>query len=143
MKKLLAIILAILTMFTFTACSSDSDNTIPPTEPEQETAVCYEFSRYVLYSGNTYRWGDKYNGIVFTEKYAKFILKNDGTCEIWWKNVLYNGVWKNVSGDLKIVYDKDTQSLTVRTTTDQYHDTLYYTNVGNDRVFFSRKIINI
>ncbi|MBE5753811.1 MAG: hypothetical protein E7340_00555 [Clostridiales bacterium] len=115
MKKLLAIILAILTMFTFTACSSGSDNSTPPTEPEQETAVCYEFKYYKarFFNEKDYYWGDSYDGKVFTEKYAKFILKNDGNADVWWKNSKYTGRWKNVGEAVKIVFDNEKQSVSV------------------------------
>ncbi len=117
MKKILAVILAILTMFIFTACSSGSDDpNTPPTEPEQETAICYEFKYYLAqYNCDAkYYWGDSYRGIVFTEKYAKFILKKDKTADVWWKNVKYTGRWRYVENETKIVFDDEKQSVAIK-----------------------------
>lgn len=116
MKKFLSIILAILTVFTFTACSKDNDNQY------KGDTICYEFKYllkdYTSYdNGSKYEWGEVFDGKRLSDKYAKFILKDDYTAEVWWKNVKYTGRWRLIDDETKIIFDEDKKSVSIEVKT--------------------------
>lgn len=110
MKKIFAIVLAIFTLFSFSACNQQVE------QAEQED-IKYEFhwcgsSIYSHESDRKY-WGDTFNGKVLSEKYAQFILKEDSSAEVWWKNEQYDGRWKDVNGDIKVIFNDETMSVAI------------------------------